>query len=94
MKENSGLQLVVLSVLRMDWGPKFTSGVSPLQINNMLGEQITAGEFTNKECTVMHIHDDYYDIHAGITKKYIDRYPTASMTNNLPPGCHTDNPQV
>ena len=28
----------------------------------------------------------------GITTKDIDRYPTASMTNNPPPGCHTEFP--
>jgi hypothetical protein len=27
----------------------------------------------------------------GITKKYIDRNPTASMTNNPPSGCHPSN---
>src|SRR3954463_14960528 len=26
--------------------------------------------------------------YAGITKKYIDRHPTASMTNNSPSGSH------
>ena len=41
----------------MDRGPQFTSGASPKQINNMLGEQITARQLTNKEYTVMHVHD-------------------------------------
>jgi hypothetical protein len=27
----------------------------------------------------------------GITTKYIDRNPTASMTNNPPSGCHSSN---
>jgi hypothetical protein len=27
----------------------------------------------------------------GITKKYIDRNPTTSMTNNPPAGCHPSN---
>jgi hypothetical protein len=27
----------------------------------------------------------------GITTKYIDRNPTASMTNNPPSGCHPSN---
>jgi hypothetical protein len=27
----------------------------------------------------------------GITTKYIDRNPTASMTNNPPSGCHLSN---
>jgi hypothetical protein len=27
----------------------------------------------------------------GITTKYIDRNPTASMTNNAPSGCHPSN---
>jgi hypothetical protein len=30
----------------------------------------------------------------GITTKYIDRNPTASMTNNSPFGCHSSNHQV
>ena len=51
------LQLFVLSGLRKDRGPQFTRGVSPKQINNMMGEQITAEQLTNIECTVMHIHD-------------------------------------
>ena len=51
------LQLFVLSGLRKDRGPQFTSGVSPKKINNMLGEQITAGQLTNKEYTMTHIHD-------------------------------------
>jgi hypothetical protein len=29
-----------------------------------------------------------------ITTKYIDRNPTASMTNNLPSGCHPSNHRV
>ena len=56
MEENRELQLFVLSGLRKDRGPQFTSGVSPKHINNMLGEQITIGQLTNKECTVMPIH--------------------------------------
>jgi hypothetical protein len=30
----------------------------------------------------------------GITTKYIDRNPTASMTNNPPFGCHPSNHRV
>jgi hypothetical protein len=30
----------------------------------------------------------------GITIKYIDRNPTASMTNNPPSGCHPRNQRV
>jgi hypothetical protein len=30
----------------------------------------------------------------GITTKYIDRNPTASMTNNPPSGCHLSNHRV
>ena len=56
MEMNRELQLFVLSGLRKDQGPQFTSGVSPKNINNMLGKQITAGKLTNKECTVMPIH--------------------------------------
>ena len=50
----------------------------------MLGEQITAGQLTNKGCTVVHIHDMLTTMifSAGITTRYIDRHPTASMTNN------------
>ena len=43
-----------LSILRIDRGPRFTSAVSPK--NNMLGKQITTGQLTNKECTMMPIH--------------------------------------
>ena len=39
-------------------------------------------------------HKDYYEIHAGITSKYIDSQLTASMTNNPPSGCHPSNPWV
>ena len=56
MKKNKELQLFVLSGLRKDRGPQFTSGVSPKKIKNMLGKQITAGQLTNKECTMMPIH--------------------------------------
>lgn len=28
----------------------------------------------------------------ALQKNYIDRYLTASMTNNPPPGCHTEFP--
>ena len=28
----------------------------------------------------------------ALRQKYIDCYPTASMTNNPPPGCHTEFP--
>ena len=53
MEKNMEFQLFELSGLRKDRGPHCTSGVSPKQINNMLGEQLTAGQLTNKECTVM-----------------------------------------
>ena len=56
MEKNRELQFFVLSRLRKDRGPQYTSGFSPKKINNMLGEQITAGQLTNKECTVMPIH--------------------------------------
>ena len=39
-------------------------------------------------------HKDYYEIYAGITSKYIDRHPTASMTNNPPLGYRSNNPWV
>ena len=39
-------------------------------------------------------HKDYYEIHLGITSKYIDRHQTASMTNNPPSGYHPNNPWV
>jgi hypothetical protein len=42
----------------------------------------------NNACTC---HEDYYVIHLGITTKYIDRNPTASMTNNPPSGYHLNN---
>ena len=56
----------------------------------MLGEQIIAGQLTNKECTVMHIHD------TKITMIFMRplRHPTASMTNNPPSGYHPNNPWV
>ena len=40
------------------------------------------------------LHDDYYEIYLGITTRYIDRYPTASMTNNPPSRCHLSKPWV
>ena len=42
----------------------------------MLGEQITVGQLTEywAHDNAYIWHDDYYDIHVGITTKYIDRY--------------------
>ena len=53
---------------------RFTSGVSP-KIGNMLGEQITAGQLTNRGCTVVHIHVMMTTMifSAGITTRFIDR---------------------
>ena len=52
----------------------------------MLGKQITAGQLTNRE-----VHNNaytspgvYYEIHLGITTRYIDRNPTASITISPP----------
>ena len=45
------------SIKRMDRGPQFTRGASPIRISSMLGEQITVGQLTNKEGMTMHIHD-------------------------------------
>ena len=62
----------------------------------MLGEQITAGQLTNKECITMPIHDMMTTMRfvLGITTRYIDCHPTASMTNNPPSGCHLRKPWV
>ena len=56
----------------------------------MLGEQITAGQLTNIEKAIHAYtnHLDSYEIGLGITTLYIDRHPTASMTNNPPSGYH------
>ena len=54
--KNRELQLFVLSGLRKHRGPQCTRGVSLEKIHNMLGKQITAGQLTNKECTMMPIH--------------------------------------
>ena len=56
----------------------------------MLGEQITAGQLTNIEKAIHAYtnHLDSFEIRLGITTLYIDRNPTASMTNNLPLGYH------
>ena len=48
----------------------------------MLGKQITAGQLTNREvhnnaCTS---HGVYYEIHLGITTRFIDHNQTASMS--------------
>jgi hypothetical protein len=45
----------------------------------------------NNACTS---HEDYYEIHLGITIEYIDHNLTASMTNNPPSGYHPNNPWV
>ena len=52
----------------------------------MLGEQITAGQLTNTEKAIHAYtnHLDSFEILLGITTLYIDRHPTASMTNNPP----------
>ena len=64
--------------------------VALLNIDNMLGEQITAGQLTNieKEIHAYTNHLDSFEIRLGITTLYIDRHPTASMTNNPPSGYH------
>ena len=62
----------------------------------MLGEQIIAGQFTNRECIIMPIHDMMTTVRfdLGITTRYIEHPPTASMTNNPPSGCHLSKPWV
>ena len=54
----------------------------------MLGEQIIAGQLTNREvhnnaCTS---HGVYYEIYLGITTRFLDRNIPASMTNSPPSG--------
>jgi hypothetical protein len=39
-------------------------------------------------------HEDHSEIHLGVTTYYIDRNPTASMTNNPPAGYYLNNPWV
>ena len=66
-----------------------------LQKINVLGEQIKARQLTNMG-TTQYYHDNMFTVlfNMGITSKYIDRYPTASMTNNPPrdryPACHPE----
>ena len=64
--------------------------VALLKIDNMLGEQITAGQLTNIEKAIHAYtnHLDSFGIRLGITTLYIDRHPTTSMTNNPPSGYH------
>ena len=64
--------------------------VALLKIDNMLGEQITAGQLTNIEKAIhaYNNHLDSFGTYLGITTLYIDRHPTASMTNNPPSGYH------
>ena len=63
-----------------------------LKIDNLLGEQIIAGQLTNIEKAIHAYtnHIDSFEIRLGITTLYIDRHPTASMTNNPPLGYHTN----
>ena len=44
----------------------------------------------------MHIHDTVSTMRfvLGITTRYINRHPTASMTNNPPAGFHSSKPWV
>ena len=86
MEKNKELQLFVLLGLRKVRGRQFTRGVSPKQINNMLGKQIRARQLTNKECTLMPIHVTKITLRfmRALRQKYIDRHPAASMTNNPP----------
>ena len=54
----------------------------------MLGKQTTTGQLTNREvhnnaCTSYGV---YYEIHLGITTRFTDYNPTASMTNSPPSG--------
>ena len=64
--------------------------VALLKIDDMLGEQITAGQLTNIEKAIHAYtkHLDSFEIRLGITILYIDRNPTASMTNNPSSGYH------
>ena len=67
--------------------------MASLQKINMLGKQIIASQLTNMGAT-QYYHDIKFTVsfNMGITSKYIDRYPTASMTKNPPrdryPACH------
>ena len=64
--------------------------VALLKVDNMLGEQITAGQLTNIEKAIHGYtnHLDSFEIRLGITTLYVDHNPTASMTNNPPLGYH------
>ena len=64
--------------------------VALLKIDNMLGEQIIVGQLTNIEKAIhaYTTHLDSFEIRLGITTLYIDRHPTASMTNNPLSGYH------
>ena len=61
----------------------------------MLGKQITASQLTNMGAT-QYYHDTKFTVsfNMGITTKYINRYPTTSLTNNPPrdryPVCHPE----
>ena len=73
--KEQGIAVVCIIRVKKGPGPKFTRGVSPKKINNMLGKQIIAGQLTNKGCTVVHIHDMLTTMifSAGITTRYINR---------------------
>ena len=64
--------------------------VALLKIDNMLGEQIIAGQLTNIEKAIHAYtnHLESFEIRLGITTLYIDHHPTASITNNPPSGYH------
>ena len=61
--------------------------VALLKIDNTMGDQITAGQLP-KSIHAYTNHLDSFEIRLGITTLYIDRHPTASMTNNPPSGYH------
>ena len=58
----------------------------------MLGEQIIAGQLTNRECIIMHIHDMMTT--TRFAWELQDHYPTTFMTNNSPSECHPSKPWV
>ena len=69
--------------------------VALLKIDDMLGEQIIVGQLTNIEKAIHAYtnHLDSFEIRLGITTLYIDRNPTASMSNN-PPSGYQSEPQI
>ena len=96
MEGDDGLQQVNSNSGRCINGKDWTGVHSSLEVlsldkqHGMKSKQIIAGKLTGTEhgITMQYQTKRSFEIRLGITTLYIDRNPTASITNNPPLGYH------